>query len=182
MEVPNGKDHRMDLAQYIRNVPDFPIEGIQFKDITTLLQDPVPFAATVTEMLDHYRDREIDVVVGIESRGFIWGAILAHEMGVGFVPVRKPGKLPAETIRAEYALEYGTNALEMHKDAIRAGQKVLVVDDLLATGGTAKATCELVERLGGEVVGVVFLIELTFLNGRAQLAGYDILSLVPMDE
>ncbi|MBL7202592.1 MAG: adenine phosphoribosyltransferase [Anaerolineae bacterium] len=172
----------MDLAQTIRNVPDFPVEGIQFKDITTLLQDPVPFRAAVDEMLDAYRDRPIDVVVGIESRGFIWGAILAYEMGVGFVPVRKPGKLPAETIRAEYALEYGTNALEMHVDALRPGQKVLVVDDLLATGGTAKATCELVERLGGEVVGVAFLIELTFLHGRDKLSGYDVLSLISMDD
>ena len=172
----------MDLAPYIRNVPDFPVEGIQFKDITTLLQAPEPFAASVKQMLDHYRDREIDVVVGIESRGFIWGAILAYELGVGFVPVRKPDKLPAETIRAEYTLEYGTNALEMHHDAIRPGQKALVVDDLLATGGTARATCELVERLGGEVAGVAFLIELTFLAGRDQLAGYDVLALVQMDE
>ncbi len=172
----------MDLAQYIRNIPDFPVKGIQFKDITTLLQDPAPFTASVEAMLEHYRDCQIDVVVGIESRGFIWGAILAYELGVGFVPVRKPGKLPAETIRAEYELEYGTNALEMHKDAIRPGQKVLVVDDLLATGGTAKATCELVERLGGEVVGVAFLIELTFLNGRDRLSDYDVLALIPMDE
>jgi adenine phosphoribosyltransferase len=171
----------VDLAPYIRNVPDFPVEGIQFKDITTLLQAPEVFAASVVQMLDHYQDREINVVVGVESRGFIWGAILAYEMGVGFVPVRKPDKLPAETIRAEYTLEYGTNALEMHKDAIQPGQKALVVDDLLATGGTAKATCELVERLGGEVVGLAFLIELTFLAGRDQLAGYDVLALVQMD-
>jgi adenine phosphoribosyltransferase len=172
----------MDLARYIRNVPDFPIEGIQFKDITTLLQDPIPFSASVEALLEHYDETEIDVVVGIESRGFIWGAILAYELGVGFVPVRKPDKLPAETVRAEYALEYGTNALEMHKDAIRPAQKALVVDDLLATGGTAKATCELVEQLGGEVVGVAFLIELTSLNGRAKLTDYDVLALVPMDE
>lgn len=172
----------MELVEYIRNVADFPVEGIQFKDITTLLQDPIPFSATVKQMLDHYSDREIDVVVGIESRGFIWGAILAHELSVGFVPVRKPGKLPAETVRAEYTLEYGTNALEMHKDALLPGQKVLVVDDLLATGGTARATCELVERLGGTVVGVAFLIELTFLSGREKLSGYDVLALIPMDE
>ena len=172
----------MDLSQHIRNVPDFPVAGIQFKDITTLLQDPVPFAASVEALLEHYQEDEIDVVVGIESRGFIWGAILAYELGVGFVPVRKPGKLPAETIRAEYTLEYGTNALEMHKDAIQPGQRVLVVDDLLATGGTAKATCELVEQLDGEVVGVVFLIELTFLNGREKLTEYDVLALIPMDE
>jgi adenine phosphoribosyltransferase len=172
----------MDLAQYIRNVPDFPVEGIQFKDITTLLQDPVAFQESVKAMLERYADYEVDAVVAVESRGFIWGAILAHEWGVGFVPVRKPGKLPAETIRAEYTLEYGTNALEMHRDGIRSGQKVLVVDDLLATGGTAKATCELVEQLGGEVVGVAFLIELTFLPGRQQLSGYDVWALIPMEE
>jgi len=171
----------MDLGRFIRNVPDFPVEGIQFKDVTTLLQDPIAFSASVEELLEHYGDMEIDVVVGVESRGFIWGAILAYELGVGFVPVRKPGKLPAETVRAEYTLEYGTNALEMHKDAIQPGQKALVIDDLLATGGTAKATCELVEQLGGEVVGVAFLIELTFLGGRAKLAEYDVLALVPMD-
>jgi adenine phosphoribosyltransferase len=172
----------MDLAQYIRNVPDFPVAGIQFKDITTLLQDPVPFAASVEALLARYKDRGIDIVVGIESRGFIWGAILAYEMGAGFVPVRKPDKLPAETIRAEYTLEYGTNALEMHRDAIRPAQRVLVVDDLLATGGTAQATCELVEQLGGQVVGVAFLIELTFLHGRDKLPGYDVFTLVQMDE
>ena len=172
----------MDLAQYIRNVPDFPVKGIQFKDITTLLQDQIPFAASVEALLDCYGEQEIDLVVGIESRGFIWGAILAYELGSGFVPVRKPGKLPAETVRAEYTLEYGTNALEMHEDAIQPGQKVLVIDDLLATGGTAKATCELVEQVGGVVVGIGFLIELTFLNGRDKLSGYDVLSLIPMDE
>lgn len=172
----------MDLAQYIRNVPDFPIEGIQFKDITTLLQNPVPFSASVEEMLAYYEDTEIDVVVGIESRGFIWGAILAYELGVGFVPVRKMDKLPAETVRAEYALEYGTATLEMHADAIQPGQRALVVDDLLATGGTAKATCELIEQLGGEVVGLAFLIELTFLPGRDKLAGYDVLALIPLNE
>ena len=172
----------MDLAQHIRNIPDFPVEGIQFKDITTLLQAPEPFAASVQAMLAHYQGREIDVVVGIESRGFIWGAVLAYQMGVGFVPVRKPDKLPGETIRAEYALEYGTNALEVHRDAIQPGQKVLIVDDLLATGGTAQATCQLVEQLGGEVAGMAFLIELTFLPGREKLAEYDVLALVQMDE
>jgi adenine phosphoribosyltransferase len=174
----------VDLAQYIRNVPDFPVEGIQFKDITTLLQAPEPFAASVQAMLDYYKGKgtEVDVVVGIESRGFIWGAILAYQMGVGFVPVRKPDKLPAETIRAEYELEYGTNALEMHRDAIQGGQKALIVDDLLATGGTAQATCQLVEQLGGEVAGLAFLIELTFLPGREKLDGYDVLALVQMDE
>lgn len=172
----------MDLAEYIRNVPDFPIAGIQFKDVTTLLQDPEAFAASIEAFLEQYADQEIDVVVGVESRGFIWGGVLAYEMGAAFVPVRKPGKLPAETIKAEYTLEYGTNALEMHRDAIQPGQNVLVIDDLLATGGTAKATCELVEQLGGEVIGVAFLIELTFLNGREQLDDYDVFTLIEMDE
>jgi len=171
----------INLAEYIRNVPDFPIKGIQFKDVTTLLQQPEAFAASIEAFLDRYADQEIDVVVGVESRGFIWGGVLAYEMGAAFVPVRKPGKLPAETIRAEYTLEYGTNALEIHRDAIQPGQRVLVFDDLLATGGTAKATCELVERLGGTVVGVAFVIELTFLNGREQLADYDVFALIPLE-
>jgi adenine phosphoribosyltransferase len=172
----------MNLAQHIRNVPDFPIKGIQFKDITTLLKEPDALAASVKAFLDRYENQGFDVVVGIESRGFIWGAILAYEMGIGFVPVRKPGKLPAETVRAEYTLEYGTNALEMHQDAIQPGQKVLVVDDLLATGGTAKATCELVEQLDGQVAGVAFVIELISLNGRENLNGYDVFALVQMEE
>ena len=171
----------MDLAQSIRNIPDFPVKGIQFKDITTLLKDPAAFSAAVQALLDHYADREIDAVVAIEARGFIWGAIVAYQRGIGFVPVRKPGKLPAETIRVEYTLEYGTNALEMHRDAIRPGQRVLVIDDLLATGGTAKATCELVERLGGKVAGLAFLIELTSLAGRDKLAEYDVWALIPME-
>ena len=171
----------MNLAQHIRNVPDFPIQGVQFKDVTTLLKAPDALAASVKALLERYENQGIDVVVGVESRGFIWGAILAYEMGIGFVPVRKPDKLPAETIRAEYTLEYGTNALEMHRDAIQPGQKVLIVDDLLATGGTAKATCELVEQLDGQVAGIAFVIELTFLNGRDKLDGYDVFALVPMD-
>ena len=172
----------MDLARYIRNIPDFPVDGIQFKDITTLLKRPVPFAASVEALLDIYNEQEIDLVAGIEARGFIWGAVVAYELGVGFVPVRKPGKLPAETLRAEYSLEYGTNALEMHADAIEPGQKVLIIDDLLATGGTAKATCELVEQAGGEVIGLAFLIELTFLDGRDKLSGYNVTTLIPLDE
>ncbi|MBN1581784.1 MAG: adenine phosphoribosyltransferase [Anaerolineae bacterium] len=171
----------MNLARHIRNVPDFPIQGVQFKDVTTLLKAPDALAASVKAFLERYENQAIDVVVGVESRGFIWGAILAYEMGIGFVPVRKPDKLPAETVRAEYTLEYGTNALEMHRDAIQPGQKVLIVDDLLATGGTAKATCELVEQLDGQVAGIAFVIELTFLNGRDKLDGYDVFALVPMD-
>ena len=172
----------MDLARYIRNIPDFPVDGIQFKDITTLLKRPVPFAASVEALLDIYNEQEIDLVAGIEARGFIWGAVVAYELGVGFVPIRKPDKLPAETLRAEYTLEYGTNALEMHADAIEPGQKVLIIDDLLATGGTAKATCELVEQAGGEVIGLAFLIELTFLDGRDKLSGYNVTTLIPLDE
>lgn len=172
----------MDLARYIRNIPDFPVAGIQFKDVTTLLQDPVVFSASVESLLEQYEGEEIDVVVGIEARGFIWGAVLAYELGAAFVPVRKSGKLPAETIRAEYTLEYGTNAVEMHRDAIKPGQRVLIFDDLLATGGTAKACCELVEQLGGEIIGVAFIVELTFLHGREKLSDYEVMALVPMDE
>ena len=172
----------MDLASTIRSVPDFPIEGILFYDITTLLKDPKALKASVDQLVDHYKDAGIDVVVGMESRGFIFGMPAAYQLGIGFVPVRKPGKLPAETVSESYDLEYGTNTLEIHVDAIEKGQKVLIVDDLLATGGTAKATCNLVEKLGGEIVGVAFVIELNFLNGREKLQGYDVFSLLSYDE
>ncbi len=172
----------MDLAKTIRSVPDFPIEGILFYDITTLLKNPAALKESVDRLFDHYQNAGIDVIVGIESRGFIFGMPLAYHLGVGFVPVRKPGKLPAETIEESYALEYGTNTLEIHVDAIEPGQKVLVVDDLLATGGTAQATCQLIERLGGEVGGLAFAIELSFLQGRKKLPGYDIFSLVAYAE
>lgn len=168
----------MDLAGKIRDVPDFPVDGILFKDITTLLQDAAAWREAVDALLERYKSTAIDVVVGIEARGFIFGAPLAYQLGCGFVPVRKPGKLPAEIIKEEYTLEYGVNALEMHADAIQAGQRVLVVDDLLATGGTALATCKLVERLGGRMVGVAFVIELDFLHGRDKLNGYDVFSLI----
>ncbi len=168
----------MDLASMIRDVPDFPVEGILFKDITTLIKDAQAFKQAVDGLLDRYRGRDIDLVVSIEARGYIFGAPLAYELGAGFVPIRKPGKLPAETISVEYTLEYGANVLEMHKDAVKAGQKVLVIDDLLATGGSAKATIELVERLGGQVVGVAFLIDLTFLKGVEKLEGYEVFSLI----
>ncbi|MBC7262786.1 MAG: adenine phosphoribosyltransferase [Chloroflexi bacterium] len=168
----------MDLAKMIRDVPDFPVKGILFKDITTLCKDPDAFQEAIDSLVDRYLDQDIDIVVAIEARGFIFGAPLAYELGAGFVPVRKPNKLPAETISAEYSLEYGTNVLEMHTDAIKPGQKVLVVDDLLATGGSAKATVQLVERLGGKVVGIAFLIELAFLKGRELLKGYDVFSLI----
>jgi adenine phosphoribosyltransferase len=171
----------MDLAATIRSVPDFPIEGILFYDITTLLKDPAALKESVDRLTAQYQSAGVDVVVGIESRGFIFGIPLAYNLGVGFVPVRKPGKLPAATLAESYALEYGVNTLEIHKDGIEQGQKVLVVDDLLATGGTAKATCNLVEKLGGQVVGLAFAIELTFLKGRELLKGYEVFSLLQYD-
>jgi adenine phosphoribosyltransferase len=171
----------MDLAATIRSVPDFPIAGILFYDITTLLKNPVALKESIDRLTAQYQDAGVDMVVGIESRGFIFGIPLAYNLGVGFVPVRKPGKLPAATIAESYALEYGTNTLEVHVDAIEKGQKVLIVDDLLATGGTAKATCGLVEKLGGQVVGLAFAIELTFLNGRDILKGYNVFSLLQYD-
>jgi adenine phosphoribosyltransferase len=168
----------MDLASMIRDVPDFPVKGILFKDITTLICDGEAFRRAVDAMEERFRGTEIDLVAAIESRGFIFGAPLAYKLGVGFVPVRKPNKLPAETIRQEYSLEYGTNVLEVHKDAVKPGQKVLIVDDLLATGGSVRATIDLVEQLGGKVVGVAFLIDLTFLKGMEKLQGYDVFSLI----
>jgi adenine phosphoribosyltransferase len=168
----------IDLASRIRDVPDFPQKGIVFKDITTLLKDGPAFRESISSMVSQVRGWNVEVVVGMESRGFIFAAPIAYELGVGFVPVRKLGKLPADTISAEYALEYGTNTLELHVDAIDEGQRVLVVDDLLATGGTVGATIDLVERLGGEVVGTAFLVELTSLDGRRRLDGYRVSTLV----
>ena len=159
------------LKQKIRHVPDFPKTGILFYDITTLLQDPVGFRAAIDGLATPFKDQGIDVVVGIESRGFIFGAAVADRIGAGFSPVRKPGKLPSSCVRATYDLEYGSDTLEMHDDAVKKGQRVLIVDDLLATGGTARATTGLVKRLGGEVHALAFLIELVALNGRAKLAG-----------
>ena len=168
----------IDLASRIRDVQDFPQKGIVFKDITTLLKDGQAFKQALDELTSRVRPWGVEAVVGMESRGFIFAAPIAYTLGVGFVPVRKLGKLPAETIEAEYALEYGTNTLELHVDAIQEGQRVLVVDDLLATGGTVGATIDLVERLGGEVTGTAFLAELTFLQGRSRLEGYRVTSLV----
>ena len=159
------------LKARIRHVPDFPKPGILFYDITTLLRDAEGFRAAVDAIAAPYRGQAIDLVVGVESRGFILGAAVADRLGVGFVPVRKPGKLPSKTIRATYSLEYGTDSLEIHSDAVERGQRVLIVDDLLATGGTARATADLVRQLGGTVLGIAFLIELADLNGRARLAG-----------
>ncbi|MHB8792172.1 MAG: adenine phosphoribosyltransferase [Thermoleophilia bacterium] len=168
----------MDLAAKIRDIPDFPKEGILFKDITPLLQDAESLRYAIDKMAEFGVGKKIDVVVGAEARGFILGAALAYTLGAGFVPARKPGKLPFLTVAAEYDLEYGTDSLEVHNDAIVPGTRVLVHDDLLATGGTARAKCDLVEKLGGEVVGITFIVELSFLGGREKLKEYDILSLI----
>ena len=168
----------IDLQKYIRSVPDFPKKGINFRDITTLLKDPIPLKATLRLLFEFTKNKSITKVVGIESRGFIFGSMLAEKLDVGFVPVRKPGKLPAKTISESYALEYGEDAIEIHKDAIQPGDKVLIHDDLLATGGTAKATANLVKKLQGEVVQLSFIIELSFLKGREQLQGYDVRALI----
>jgi adenine phosphoribosyltransferase len=165
----------------IRSIPDFPKKGIVFRDITTLLQNPTAFAATIDLLYEHFRLKRIDKIVGIESRGFIIGGALAYKFGIGFVPVRKPKKLPFRTIREEYQLEYGTDALEIHTDAIQKGEHILIVDDLIATGGTVIATTKLVERLGGTVEGLGFLIELSFLHGRERLKQYEIFSVVSYD-
>ena len=171
----------VELRSKIRDIKDFPTEGILFKDITTLLKDGPAWASVIDHLAAKYHTALVDVVVGVESRGFIFGGALAHQLKAGFVPVRKRGKLPAKTIEEEYALEYGRDVLAIHEDAIRPGQQVLVVDDLLATGGTMAATLRLVERLGGKVVGAAFLIELAFLKGRERLPGYDLESLIVYD-
>ncbi|QCX32788.1 adenine phosphoribosyltransferase [Caloramator sp. E03] len=168
----------MDIKQKIRVIEGFPKQGISFKDITTLLSDGEAFKYTIDKMVEQVRNKDIDVVVGPEARGFLLGAPIAYSLGVGFVPVRKPGKLPSDTLRYTYNLEYGTDSLEIHKDAIKNGQKVLIVDDLLATGGTISAVAKLVEQLGGEVAGISFVVELTGLNGRDKLEGYNVNSLV----
>ncbi len=168
----------MDLKSYIRDVPDFPIPGILFRDITPLLHSPEAFRHTIDEFTRISRDAAIDAVVGIESRGFLFGAPLAHILGVPFVPVRKPGKLPAARMSIEYSLEYGTNRLDIHEDALAPGEQVVIVDDLLATGGTARATAKLVEMIGATVHSFLFVIELSELSGRAALDGYDIKTLI----
>lgn len=168
----------MDFKSYIRVIPDWPQPGIRFKDITTLLKDRRAYVAAVDALVERYRGERIDLVAGPEARGFVIGAPLAYALGVGFVPVRKSGKLPAETVEAEYDLEYGKDRLAVHKDAIAPGQRVLIADDLLATGGTIATTVKLVRQLGGEVVGAAFLIELTYLNGRQRLRDVEVTSLV----
>src|SRR5499433_2844793 len=166
------------LIAKIRDIKDFPTEGILFKDITTLLKDGVAWSSVIDHLTERYRSAKIDVVVGVESRGFIFGGALAQQLGAGFVPVRKKGKLPGPVIEEEYELEYGRDVLAIHADAIQSGQRVLAVDDLLATGGTMSATLRLIERLGGSILGVAFLIELAFLNGRDRLKGYPVESVI----
>ena len=168
----------MDLKEYIRDVPDFPQEGIIFKDITTLLQSPEAFKYVIDRLVDEYKDKGIEGIVAMDARGFIFGAPVAYQLGVPFILGRKPGKLPAECVTASYALEYGTDSLEMHTDSIHQGQKILIVDDLLATGGTMSAVVELVEKLGGVIAGIAFVVELTFIPGRERIGNYPILSLV----
>ena len=165
---------RVDLKSCIRSVPDFPKPGIMFRDITPLLKDPKGFAEAIRRMAAPYRKGDVDVVLGAESRGFIFGVAIAQVLGAGFVPIRKKGKLPAATTSATYSLEYGADTLQMHLDAVPPGARVLMVDDLLATGGTMAACCEMVQKVGGRIVGVEFLIELSFLNGRAKLAKYPV--------
>lgn len=171
----------MNLKKYIREIPDFPKPGILFEDITPLLGSPEAFAYVISEFQNLLEGTKVDAIAAIESRGFMFAAPLALQRGVPFVPLRKPGKLPYETISFEYELEYGTNALEIHKDALTPGQSVVIIDDLLATGGTAKAACKLVERLGAQVTKVLFVIELAFLNGTKQLSEYDVSALVAYD-
>jgi adenine phosphoribosyltransferase len=171
----------MELARLVRSIPDFPVKGILFRDITTLIRDGEALQEVIDALVERYIDSDVEVVAAVEARGWIFGAPLAYELGAGFVPIRKPSKLPAETISVSYSLEYGTNKLEMHKDALTPGTKVLLVDDLLATGGSAKAAIQLVEKLGGKIVGVAFLVELVDLHGRDALKGYDVYSMIPFE-
>jgi adenine phosphoribosyltransferase len=166
------------LMRLIRDVPDYPKKGIVFKDITTLIKRGDAFDEVVNIFFEKCKDKKVDLVAAVESRGFIFGGVLANRLKVGFVPIRKFGKLPADTVEQKYDLEYGTDTLEIHKDAVMPGQKVLIVDDLLATGGTIKAACKLVEKLGGQVVGILIMIELGFLNGRDKLKDYDLFTLI----
>ena len=170
------------LKSLIREVPDFPKKGILFYDITTLLKDKTGFATLIDKLSEQYISQDVDLVLGMEARGFIFAPALAYRLNAGFVPVRKPGKLPAECVHYDYALEYGSNTLEIHKDAIQRGQRVLIVDDLLATGGTAGATAKLAESLGGKVAGLGFVVELEFLKGREKLKNYEVTSLLKYDK
>jgi len=171
----------MDLKKLIRDVPNFPVEGIVFKDITTLLKDPNGYSETLDKLYNVAKNKGITKVVGVESRGFIFGGALAEKLNVGFVPIRKPGKLPAETVSESYQLEYGSDTIEVHKDALTEADKILLHDDLLATGGTMEAACKLVEKLGAEIIQISFLIDLAFLNGKEKLKGYKVHSLIEYD-
>ena len=171
----------MNLKERIRVIDNFPKEGISFKDITTLIADGEGLKEAIDQIVEHLKDKKIDLIVGPEARGFIFGVPVAYALGVGFIPVRKPGKLPGETISVSYGLEYGEDELQIHKDAIKPGQRVAIVDDLLATGGTVEGVAKLIEQAGGEVVALDFVIELTELNGKDKLKGYDVLSLVKYD-
>jgi len=168
----------LQLKRAIRRVPDFPTKGIMFIDITTLWKDPRLMRMAVDALFEHFREKGVDVILGIEARGFVFGALLAERFGVGFIPARKMGKLPAETVTEQYKLEYSVDGLQMHKDAVRPGEQVLIVDDLIATAGTALAVIRMVEKLEGKVVGLAFVVELTFLHGREKLGDHDIISLV----
>jgi adenine phosphoribosyltransferase len=170
------------LKKLIREIPDFPKKGILFYDITTLLKDKSGYATLIDQLAEHYIGKQVDLILGMEARGFIFGPALAYRLNAGFVPVRKPGKLPAATARVEYDLEYGSNILEVHKDAIEKGQRVLIVDDLLATGGTAQATAKLATSLGAQIAGLAFVVELDFLKGRDKLTPYDVFSLLHYDK
>lgn len=179
---PKSSMNADQLKRLIREVPDFPKKGILFYDITTLLKDKVGFTTLVDRLSEHYVDQKIDLVLGMEARGFIFAPALAYRLNAGFVPVRKPGKLPAATTKYDYALEYGTNTLEIHQDAIQKGERIIIVDDLLATGGTAEATTKLAASLGAKVEGLGFVVELDFLKGRDKLAEYDVFSLLHYDK
>ncbi|MBU0993090.1 MAG: adenine phosphoribosyltransferase [Proteobacteria bacterium] len=167
----------MNLAEKIRTVPNWPIKGVMFRDITTLLQEPEAFKETMARFYDRYKEMDVDKIVGIDARGFIFGAVLAYRLGVGFIPVRKKGKLPYKTIQAEYSLEYGTDVVEMHEDAINKGDRVVIIDDLIATGGTISAAVKLVEELGGDILECAFVVELPELNGREKIPGQNVFCL-----
>ncbi len=172
----------IDLKDYVATIPNYPIKGVLFRDVTPLMQDGAAFRESIKQLAEIAKEMKVDVIAGPESRGFVFGAALAYELGVGFVPVRKPGKLPRETISCKYSLEYGTNEIFMHKDSVNPGQRVLIIDDLLATGGTAKATTTMVEQLGGVVAGLAFIIELEGLPGRKYLEGYDVRALLTLPD
>ncbi len=171
----------MSIKEKIRTVPNWPIEGVMFRDITTLIQDPEGLKESCDALYDRYKDMKIDKVVGIDARGFIFGAVLAYKLNVGFIPVRKKGKLPYKTIEAAYTLEYGDNVVEMHEDAIEKGEKIIIVDDLIATGGTIAAAVKLVEKVGGDILELAFIIELPDLNGREKIEGYKIFTLTEFE-